>query len=91
MPRRALENSRISLRIHPRDKATILRGSALAHTDMTDFIVRTAVLAAQDLIDKAERVMLSERDSLRVLNLLEHPPVPNAKLIAAAQALPVLK
>jgi uncharacterized protein (DUF1778 family) len=31
---------------------------------------------------------LSERDSLRVLDLLENPPAPNAKLLAAARALP---
>jgi hypothetical protein len=31
---------------------------------------------------------LSERDSLRVLNLLQNPPAPNAKLLAAAQSLP---
>ncbi len=31
---------------------------------------------------------LSEGDSLRALNLLEKPPAPNAKLLAAARALP---
>lgn len=33
-----------------------------------------------------EHVTLSERDSLRVLHLLEHPPRPSAKLSAAAKA-----
>jgi len=33
-------------------------------------------------------VQLSERDSLRVLELLENPPPPNEKLLAAARALP---
>ena len=88
MPRVAVQNSRVSLRIRPRDKATILRGSALAHTDLTDFIVRTAVQAAQDLINKSERIALSERDSLRVLDLLENPPALNAKQLAAINALP---
>ena len=31
---------------------------------------------------------LSERDSLRVLDLLDSPPPPNDKLLAAASALP---
>ena len=88
MPRVAVQNSRVSLRIRPRDKATILRGSALEHTDLTDFIVRTAVQAAQDLINKSERIALSERDSLRVLDLLENPPALNAKQLAAINALP---
>jgi len=43
-------NSRMSLRIRSRDKATIMRASALAQTDLTDFIVRTALEAAQELI-----------------------------------------
>ena len=92
MPRTAVkDNNRISLRIRASDKATIMRGSVLAHTDMTDFIVRNAVSAAQAVIDKSERVVLSERDSLRVLEVLENPPAPNAKMLAAARALPPLR
>jgi len=34
------------------------------------------------------RVKLSRRDSLRVLDLLENPPAPNAKLRRAARAMP---
>ena len=37
---------------------------------------------------KAEHLALSERDSLRVLDVLENPPAPNAKLLAAARRLP---
>lgn len=88
MPRQAVENKRLSLRLRSRDKAIIMRGSALAHSGMSEFIVRTAVHAAQELIDQSERITLSERDSLRVLDLLEHPPKPNAKLLRAARALP---
>jgi hypothetical protein len=33
-------------------------------------------------------VQLSERDGLRVFNLVEKPPAPNAELLAAALALP---
>jgi len=43
--------------------------------------------AAAD-IEAAYRVKLSERDSLLVLALLENPPAPNAKLRAAAAAMP---
>ena len=89
MPRRAVEdNSRMSLRIRPEEKATLLRAVALKHTDLTDFVLRHALRAAQDVIEKADHVQLSERDSLRVLDLLENPPAPNARLRAAARALP---
>ncbi len=89
MPRTAVEdNSRMSLRIRPADKALLMRAVAYAHTDLTDFVLRNAVQAAKAVIDQAERVSLSERDSLRVLDALENPPHPNAKLLAAAKALP---
>ena len=89
MPRVAVEdNSRMSLRIRPEDKSTILRAVALQHTDLTDFVLRHTLLAAQAVIEKAERVQLSGRDSLRVLDLIEHPPAPNARLMAAARRLP---
>jgi uncharacterized protein (DUF1778 family) len=42
--------------------------------------------AAKAVIEKADHVPLSGRDSVRVLELLENPPAPNAKLRAAARA-----
>jgi uncharacterized protein (DUF1778 family) len=78
----------MSLRIRAEDKAILLRAVALKRTDLTDFVIRHAVRAAKAVIDEADRVQLSERDSLRVLDLLENPPAPNARLLAAAQALP---
>jgi uncharacterized protein (DUF1778 family) len=89
MPRLAVEeNSRISLRIRSEDKATILRAVSINHTDLTEFVVRHAVDAAKSVIEKADHVGLSKRDSLRVLDILENPPAPNKKLLAAARALP---
>ena len=89
MPRTAIDdNSRLALRIRPRDKATILRAVALRHTDMTEFILRTALREAEAVIADAERLQLTQRDSHRVLELLENPPAPNARLRRAARALP---
>lgn len=89
IPRDALEGSnRVALRIRPADKAKIMRAVGLENTDLTDFILRNVLHAADAVIVQAERVTLSQRDSLRVLDLLENPPVPNASLMAAALALP---
>ncbi|HMD99170.1 MAG TPA: DUF1778 domain-containing protein [Terriglobia bacterium] len=89
MPKVAVEdNSRVSLRIRAEEKALLLRAVALAHTDLTDFVIRNALRAARAVIAKADHLQVSERDSLRVLALLENPPAPNAKLLAAARALP---
>ena len=89
MPRAAVENnSRMSLRIRPEEKATLLRAVALEHTDLTNFVIRHALRAAKAIVKEADHVQLSERDSLRALDLLENPPAPNARLRAAARALP---
>jgi uncharacterized protein (DUF1778 family) len=89
VPRAAVNNnSRLALRIRAADKALIMRAVALAQTDMTDFILRTALREAQLVIAEHEQVKLSTRDNLRVLELLENPPPPNSKLRKAARALP---
>lgn len=81
------DNQRLALRLKPADKALIMRAVALTQTDMTSFILRTVLNEAQAVIDKHERLKLSKRDSLLVMELLENPPPPNAKLRKAAQAL----
>jgi uncharacterized protein (DUF1778 family) len=89
MPRAAVEdNSRMSLRIGVAEKALLMRAVALKHTDLTEFVIRHAVRAAKAVIDEADQLQLSERDSLLVLELLENPPAPNTRLLAAARALP---
>ena len=82
------DNSRMSLRIPAAEKALLMRAVTLKRTSLTAFVIRTAVEAARAVIDQAERAELSERDSLRALELLENPPAPNEKLRAAARALP---
>jgi len=82
------ENQRLSLRIPAKDKALLMRAASLQQVNLTEFVLRTSVQAAQTAIERAERLQLSERDSLRVLELLEQPPEPNARLRAAASALP---
>jgi len=92
MPRLAVEdNSRMSLRIPAEEKAILLRAAALRRTDLTDFVRTHSLNAAREVIQEAEHLALSERDSLRVLAVLENPPKPNAKLLAAAKSLPKRK
>ena len=79
-------NSRIELRVAPEAKAMIARAAAFEHLDLTGFILRTVLPEAAAVVAKAERLALSERDSLRVLDLLENSPVPPERLIRAAKA-----
>ncbi len=89
MPRATVnDNQRVALRVRPADKAVIMRAVALEQTDMTTFILRTVLREAQAVIEEHERVKLSQRDSRLVMELLENPPAPNAKLRTAARGLP---
>ncbi len=89
MPRVAVDdNKRMNLRVSPEQKATLVRAAALRHTDLTDFVLQPALREAKTVIAEAERIVLSERDSVAVLRMLENPPVPNAKLRKAIAALP---
>ena len=88
MPQIPVENNdRMSIRIASKEKSLLMRAAALQHTNLTEFVVRTVVSAAQEVVEQSERVELTGRDSLHVLNLLEDPPAPNEKLMAAAYAL----
>ena len=91
MPRASVDdNNRVALRVRAADKALIMRAVALTQTDMTTFILRTALREAQAVIEEHERVKLTQRDSRRIMELLENPPAPNARLRKAARALPDL-
>ena len=89
MPRVAVDgNKRMNLRVLPEQKATLVRAAALRHTDLTDFVLQPALREAKAVIAEAERIVLSERDSIAVLKMLENPPAPNAKLRKAIAAVP---
>jgi uncharacterized protein (DUF1778 family) len=89
MPRIAIEdNERMNLRISASAKAKLVRAAALRNTDLTSFVTQTALREAEAIIAEADVVKVSERDFTRILELLENPPKPNAKLKAAIAALP---
>ena len=89
MPRIPVENNdRMSLRIAAEEKSLLVRAAALEHTNLTEFVIRTAVANAREVIELSERQELTERDSLQGMDLLENPPEPNEKLMAAAFAMP---
>jgi len=72
VPRVAVkDNSRMSLRIRAEEKALLLRAVALDRTDLTDFVLSYALKAAKAVIQQAEHLQLTERDSLWVLEMLE--------------------
>ncbi len=89
MARAALDDTdRMNIRVKPEVKARLLRAAALRHTDLTSFVTPSALREAESVIAEADAIKVSERDFDRILELLDNPPKPNAKLRAAAAAPP---
>ncbi len=76
---------RIELRASRDQKRILATAAAYERLDLTAFVMRTALPAAEEIIARNERITLSARDSMRVLDLLEHPPKPTAALREAAK------
>jgi uncharacterized protein (DUF1778 family) len=81
----AARDDRIELRATKEEKRLLATAAAYERLDVTSFIMRNVLPTARDVVDRAERIVLSERDSKRVLELLEHPPKPTPALLAAAR------
>jgi uncharacterized protein (DUF1778 family) len=78
-------DERIELRASREQKRILSTAAAYERLDLTSFVMRTALPAAEEIVARNERITLTARDSLRVLELLEHPPKPAAALRAAAK------
>ena len=76
---------RIELRASREQKRILAAAAAYERLDLTSFVMRTALPAAEEIVARNERITLTARDSARVLDLLEHPPRPTAALRAAAK------
>ncbi len=81
----APRNDRIELRATAEEKRLLGAAAAYERLDVTSFIMRNVLPVARDVVDRAERVVLSERDTKRVLKLVECPPKPTKASLAAAR------
>ncbi len=68
------------------DMGRVTRANSLKQLDLTGYILGNVLPRAEADIAEAERLTLSERDSLRVLALLENPPATPARRVRAAKA-----
>jgi uncharacterized protein (DUF1778 family) len=81
----AVRDDRIELRATREEKRLLAAAAATERLDVTSFIMRRVLPAAREVVDQAERLVLSKRDSERVLKLLEAPPKPARALLEAAK------
>jgi uncharacterized protein (DUF1778 family) len=86
--RAEVRDDRIEIRTTKEEKRLLMAAAEHERLDLTSFIMRNVLPAARDVIEKADRIVLSERDTKRVLDLLENPPEPTPALIAAMRRRP---
>ena len=78
-------SDRIELRVTREEKCLLAAAAALERPDVTSFILRRALPATREVVDRSERIVLSERDAAQVLELPANPPKPTPALLAAAR------
>ena len=81
----AAREDRIELRATKEEKRLLATAAAHERLDLTSFIMRSVLPMAREVVNRAERIVLSERDTVCVLELLEKPPKPTPALKAAAR------
>jgi uncharacterized protein (DUF1778 family) len=79
----ATKRDRISARVPHDVYATLCRAAELTGTTVNQFLVQSALKAAQAVIEREEVIRLSPRSWSWLLDLMENPLKPNAKLKAA--------
>jgi uncharacterized protein (DUF1778 family) len=83
-----VRDDRIEIRTTKEEKRLLAAAAAHERLDLTSFIMRTVLPVARETVGRSERIILSERDSQRVLDLLENPPEPTAALVDAMRRRP---
>lgn len=82
-----LRDQRVDLRMPAADKAVLEKAASLRHTNITSFVLAVALPEARKILSEAESMILSAKDSKRVMAYLDQPPAPTPTLLAAAARL----
>jgi len=82
-----LKKQRIDLRLNADDKSMIEEAAALTNQSISQFMVSTAAIRAEEIIEQHRRLILSEESWNRVMEAISNPPTPNARLKRAANRL----
>ena len=79
------KTERIDARVSGQVKRTLEHAASMSGRSLTDFVVESALAAAQATIERAGHMRLSEEDRRIFFEALETPPEPNDALKAAAE------
>jgi len=74
------ERGRITARVPQNVQDTLQQAADLLGATLNQFVVQAALSEAQRVIERGRVIHLSGNDAAFLLNLLENPPAPNARL-----------
>lgn len=80
-----IKQDRIGARVPHEVYETLCRAAELTGSTVNQFLVQSALKEAQAVIEREEVIRLSPRDWNWLLDLIENPSEPNAKLKTAMQ------
>lgn len=82
---RTHKSERVAVRLPPAVKQTLEHAAGVTGRSLSDFVVDSALKAAQQAIDEYERLSLTAEDREVFLSALSNPPKPNDALRTAAE------
>ncbi len=77
------QDARVVARIPSTVKETLQKAADLSGATLNQFLVQSALTAANQILETERTIVLSERDAQTVFDLLENPPTPNQQLLVA--------
>ena len=75
-----IKQERMHIRLDTLSKQKLERAAAYAHKSLSEFVLGQALHAADEVIQEHETLTLEEADWGVLLDALDNPPTPNAKL-----------
>ncbi|MBN1961098.1 MAG: DUF1778 domain-containing protein [Deltaproteobacteria bacterium] len=78
-------SKRLDIRLNITNKVLIEKAALLAEQTLTDFILSSSLRSAQEIIERTERLRLSDRDRDQFLQTLDDITPPNKALKKAAR------
>ena len=80
------ERGRITARVPQKVQDTLQQAAELLGATLNQFVVQAALSEARRVIERDRVIHLSSTDAAFLMNLLDKPPVPNARLRQAFRA-----
>jgi uncharacterized protein (DUF1778 family) len=77
--------ARVTARVPKNVQARLEEAADLVGATVNQFVLQAALKEADQIIERERVIRLSKRDAMRMLELLDNPPRPNAKLRRALE------